>query len=83
MKRTQVQLEEDTYQLLRQKAFQRGISISALLREMLREHSNVGPKPKGKSLADFSFIAAGQSEQGALAPVSERHDEALAKEFAR
>ena len=83
MKRTQVQLEEDTYQLLRHKAFQRGISMSALLREMLREHLEAEPKQKRKSLADFGFIAAGQSKQGEYSPVSERHDEALAEEFAR
>jgi len=29
--------------------------------------------------ASFSFVASGRSDQGELAPVSERHDEALAQ----
>lgn len=80
MKRTQVQLDEATYELLRQKAFERGVSMSALLREVLREH--LGARPTPRRIEDFSFIGSGRSEQGDLAPVSERHDEALAEDTA-
>jgi len=31
----------------------------------------------------FSFVGMGESEQGELAPVSERHDEALEEAFER
>lgn len=32
---------------------------------------------------DFRFIGAGHSDQGALSPISERHDEALAEDLAQ
>ena len=81
MKRTQVQLDEATYELLRGRAFEQGVSMSALVREALRQHLRIGPAPR--RLEDFHFIASGRSEQADLAPVSERHDEALARDFAR
>ncbi len=81
MRRTQVQLDEATYRALKQKAFERGVSMSALLRELLREQLHPAPAPR--RLEGFRFIGSGQSEQGGLAPVSERHDEALAEDFAR
>ncbi|MBI4201446.1 MAG: CopG family transcriptional regulator [Chloroflexi bacterium] len=82
MKRTQVQLDEATYQLLRRKAFERGLSMAALLREALHEYLGLG-LPKHRLLEEFHFIGSGQSEQGNLAPVSERHDEALAEDLSR
>ena len=82
MKRTQVQLDEATYEMLRAQAFERGVSMSALLREVLRK--GLGPAPaRRRRLRDFKFIGSGRSRQGKLAPVSERHDEALAKDLAR
>jgi hypothetical protein len=77
MKRTQVQLDEPTYQLLRKRAFERGISLSALLREVLQQYLAGGASfPR---FEEFSFVGSGRSKQGKLAPVSERHDEALAE----
>jgi len=73
MKRTQVQLEEELYELLRQEAFERGVSISELVRSILRQHRMAGGEPQGS----LGFVGMGESEQGSLAPVSERHDEAL------
>ncbi len=73
MKRTQVQLEEELYELLRREAFERGVSISELVRSILRQHLMAGGKPQGS----LGFVGMGESEQGSLAPVSERHDEAL------
>ncbi|MBI4299054.1 MAG: ribbon-helix-helix protein, CopG family [Chloroflexi bacterium] len=81
MKRTQVQLDEASYRALKRKAFERGVSMSALLREILHEQLNPAPAPR--RWEGFRFIGSGQSEQGSLAPVSERHDEALAEDFAR
>jgi hypothetical protein len=81
MKRTQIQLDEATYQVLKQKAFERGISMSALLRELLRE--KFAPASTPRRLESFRFIGSGSSDQGRMAPVSERHDEALAEDFAR
>ena len=78
MKRTQVQIDEATYERLRREAFERGMSVSALVREVLQER--FGTRPRRYRLEDFGFIASGESEQGDLAPVSERHDEALGRE---
>jgi len=75
MKRTQVQLDEQTLQFLRAKAFERRVSIASLVREAVRAHF-FGERPlPGKQ--EFKFIASGSSKQGHLSPVSERHDEAL------
>ena len=81
MKRTQVQLDEATYRALKSNAFERGISMSALLRELLRERLNPAPLPR--RLEMFQFIGSGRSEQGSLAPISERHDEVLAENLAQ
>lgn len=81
MKRTQVQLDEETYQALKNKAFERGVSMSCLLRELVRKEL-VPPKKKLR-IEDFTFIASGKSDDRHLSPVSERHDDALAEDFAR
>lgn len=76
MKRTQIQLDDPTYQLLRKRAFERGMSVSALLREMLAQY--LAPSPSEHRLEDLTFVGPGHSVRGDLAPVSERHDEVLA-----
>ncbi|MBI4199422.1 MAG: CopG family transcriptional regulator [Chloroflexi bacterium] len=82
MKRTQVQLDEAMYHLLRRKAFEQGVSVAALLREALQEYLGLATSRRPR-LEEFRFIGSGQSAQGDLAPVSERHDKALAKGFDR
>ena len=79
MRRTQVQLDENTYEELRRQAHERGVSMSALLRELLRER--LGTRRPTRRLEDFTFISSDRTKQGALAPVSERHDEALAEAY--
>lgn len=82
MKRTQVQLDEGTYEQLRRQAFERGISIAALIRETL--HEQLGTRsPSRRRLDDFHFIASGCSQQSGQEPISERHDEALSEYFSR
>ena len=80
MKRTQVQLDEPTYELLRKKAFERCASMSAVIRDALEEYLGAAATPP-RQLEDFRFIASGRRRQGKLAPISERHDEALAEDF--
>lgn len=75
MKRTQIQLDEQTYRKLRDEAHARNTSIAALVREALRKHLSF--HGERRCLADFTFIGSGRSDQGDLQPVSERHDEAL------
>lgn len=82
MKRTQVQLDEATYQLLRNKAFQRGISQAALIREVLQEYLGASPV-RPRRLEDFTFIGSGRSRKSKFDPISERHDGALAEDLAR
>jgi len=75
MKRTQIQLDEQTYRRLRDDAHAQHTSIAALVREALRDRLRL--QAKKRRLQDFSFIGSGRSEQGDLEPISERHDEAL------
>lgn len=77
MRRTQIQLDERTYEALRRRAFEKGCSISSLVREVLAYSLGTGKPKQRTSIKDFSFIGAGRSRQGRLSPVSERHDEAL------
>ena len=80
MKRTQVQLDEPTYELLRKRAFEQDASMSAVIRDALEEYLGVSATLP-RRLEDFRFIASGRGQQGKLAPISERHDEALAQDF--
>jgi plasmid stability protein len=75
MRKTQVQLPEELYQRLRAKAFQERRSLSSVVRGLL-EQCLTAP-PTSPTLEAFTFIASGRSDQTGLAPVSERHDEAL------
>lgn len=79
MKRTQIQLDERTYEALRRRAFEKGCSMSSLVRELMARSLGTSTATQQPTIKDFTFIGAGRSRQGRLSPVSERHDEALAK----
>ena len=79
MKRTQLQLDDRLHEALRRRAFEEGCSMSELARRLLGEALGTVEKQPRRVVADFSFVAVGESTQGELAPVSERHDEALAE----
>jgi hypothetical protein len=81
MKRAQIQLEEETFEALRHRAFQEKKSIAGLIRELIDKEMSLKVRPKSLSLEDFRFIGAGKSLQGSLEPVSEKHDQALEKVF--
>ena len=81
MKRTQVQLDEATYELTRQKAFAEGRSVSAVIREAVGQYL-ASPASRRLTMSDFSFIGSGRSGPGDPRPLSERHDDALAEDFA-
>ena len=81
MRRTQLQLDEPTYQILRAKAFEQGTSIAALVRDILRQHLGVTSGGSG-SVGDFKFVASGHSAPGEFDPISENHDGALDQDFA-
>lgn len=80
MRRTLIQLDEETYRRLRQHAFRQERSISAVVREMIaRGLEGDASRHRRTRLSQFASVRAGRSKQGRLAPVSEKHDEALAK----
>ena len=72
-------MPEDLYERLRVEAHSRRVSMASVIREALVSSFGMCRKPKG--IEDFSFVGAGESEQGELVPVSERHDEALEEAF--
>jgi predicted DNA-binding protein len=83
VKRTLVQLDEETYRHLRQLAFRQARSVSSLVREMVANGLEGGSTRKKLTDVDqLSSVRAGRSKQGRrLSPVSEKHDEALASAF--
>ena len=81
MKRTQIQLDEGVYELLRHRAFKEKKSIAGVIREIVKGDISQSGHHPSSSVKDFAFIGAGRSKQGRLRPVSERHDEALEEAF--
>jgi len=81
MKRAQIQMDEEVYELLRNRAFKEKKSIAGVIREIVRKDISQSDRHRSSSAKDFRFIGAGRSKQGPLKPVSERHDEALAEVF--
>ena len=78
MKRTLVQFDEETYRKLKDRAFKQGRSMASVVRELVSKGLEPSKRKQFKRAVQFSFVGAGQSAQGGRAPVSERHDEALA-----
>jgi hypothetical protein len=77
MKRTQIQLDERTYEALRRRAYDQKKSMAFVARSLLEGALGLSPSQK-PSIKDFPFVGCGSSDQANLSPVSERHDEALA-----
>ncbi|HUL37952.1 MAG TPA: hypothetical protein VLW47_09710 [Thermodesulfobacteriota bacterium] len=77
MKRAQIQIDEEVYELLRNRAFKEKKSIAGVIREIVRKDIYQPDQHRSSSIKDFTFIGIGRSKQGPLKPVSERHDEAL------
>jgi len=66
-KRIQLLLPEHVYERLRVEAHSRRVSMASVIREALAE--SFGMHRKAKTIKDFSFVGAGESEQGELARV--------------
>ena len=82
MIRTQIQLDETTYALAKQRAYAENKSLAAIVRDALDQYLMPSTKqPTG--LDGFTFIGSGRSGADTPYPLSERHDEALAEDFAR
>ena len=78
MKRTQLQLDDKIYELLRRKAFDENISMASLIRRALERYLSE-QKTQRPGIEAFTFIGSGRSKPDMNGPVSERHDEALAE----
>jgi predicted DNA-binding ribbon-helix-helix protein len=76
--RTLVQLEESLYQQLRDLAHERGLSLSALVRELLNKALHGPAKKKKMKIDQFKFIGSGRSKEK---NISERHDDYLAEDI--
>ncbi len=75
MIRIQIQLEPETREALRRRAFEEKKTISALVREILEETLDGRREVRGKKRRyDFSFIGEGKGDS---APVAENHDDYL------
>ena len=83
MKRTLIQLDDDMYDKLRQRAFERKKSISAVVREFVATGLEGGKRKKFARVEDFRSVGSGSSRQTRGAPVSEKHDAALAEAYRR
>jgi hypothetical protein len=93
MKRTQLQLEDPVYEALRRRAYETRTSMAGLVREAVGAYLKLdrggrsspgsgGPGARRRThVPRLSFIGCFRSTDGDLRPVSERHDEALARAF--
>ena len=81
MKRAQIQIDEEVYELLRLRAFREKKSIAGIIREILKRDTSGADEHPSPSIESFTFIGLGQSHQDPIKPVSEQHDEALREVF--
>jgi hypothetical protein len=78
MVRTQIQLDEALFEALREKAHRERRSMSAVIRQALREDLRVGVAPNTLPPSHYTFVSSGASGRK---DISTRHDEALAEDF--
>lgn len=84
MKRSIIQLDEDTHRRLRARAFREQRSIAAVVRELVAAGLDAeSPRRPPLRLEAITSVRAGRSKPGHAEPVSEQHDDALASAFKR
>ena len=85
MKRTQIQLDEATYEAVRRRAYEQGQSMASVVRETLADAFGTSAQ-SGKrawTIEDFTFIGMGRDPNPpADVPVSEDHDKWYAETIA-
>ena len=77
MKRTQIQLDDGTYEAARRRAFKQGRSIASVVRETPADSFGTSNTSRKRKLAieDFTFIGMGSDQSPPPdIPVSEDHD---------
>ena len=80
MIRMQIQLDETTYTLAKQRACAESKSLAEVVRDALDQYLTPSAN-QSAGLKGFTFIGSGQSSPGTPQPLSERHDEALGHEM--
>ena len=78
MKRTQIQLDDSTYQLVKNKAYAENRSMASLIRDAVDEYIGTKRKPL-KSLRDLKFVASRRSDQSDHRSGSVHHDDIFAE----
>ena len=85
MRRTQIQLDDATYEAVRRRAYERGRSMASVVRETLSEAfgtASPAQEPQ-RTIEDFTFVGMGVDPQPpADVPVSVDHDKWLAEAIA-
>jgi hypothetical protein len=82
MVRTQLQIDNDTYEALREASHRQRKSMSAVAREILRQH--LAPRRQDEQVREtdlnkkYSWIGSGKSGER---DISVRHDDYLAEDF--
>jgi hypothetical protein len=74
MRRTQIQLDEETHAALRKIAYETGASMASVVRDTLSRA--LGTARTRRRRSRLTFIGAGSSRHPTLERVSENHDEA-------
>lgn len=85
MKRTQIQLDEATFEAVRRRAYEQGRSMASVVRETLAESFGTSAQSAKRAwtLEDFTFIGMGRDPHPpADVPVSEDHDKWYAETIA-
>lgn len=85
MRRTQIQLDDATYEAVRRLAYERGRSMASVVRETLSEAlgtAGPGQEPQ-RTIEDFTFVGMGvDSHPPEDVPVSVDHDKWFAEAIA-
>lgn len=75
MRKTQIQLEEEMYEAVRRRAYERKVSMAEVIREAVA--NDLGLSPEAPEPATLSFVGIGASANGRA--VSESHDDELSR----
>ena len=78
MVRTQIQLNESTHRLLKNRAHSENRSMSALVRDAVNQYLQTPPRRK-LTLKDFKFIGSGRSSPDDPRSLSIHHDDIFAE----
>ena len=80
MKRTQIQLDERSFEALRERAFRKRTSVAEEIRQLVWAdvlHTSDKTAPKKRQF-DFSFVGKGKSRGIGSGDISLRHDDEFA-----